>query len=68
VEVRELEVGDLFVWDLHAHYLHQLTNDRDDDRRFANHIATKDDNGRWRFHDPRPSPWNPYCDVRLVTI
>lgn len=69
--VIDLEAGDLFMWDVQPQYLHQMTDQRDpeDDRPFAHHIATLDDNGKWRFHlDGRGNKWNPYCNVTLITL
>lgn len=68
-QVFELDRGDVFLWERQPNYLHQMTDERDEnDSPIANNIATKNDDGKWRFHEPRPQNWNPYCDVKVVKI
>ncbi len=67
-EVRELDRNTLFVWNQQPDYLHQATDERDDNGSpIANHVATMSE-GEWRFHEPRPMNWNPYCTIRTVRI
>jgi hypothetical protein len=66
-QVWELGAGDLFIWDAWPDYLHQATDERDESSSpVANHIATKGEDGKWRFHDLRPNSWNPYCPVQVI--
>ena len=67
-EVRELDANILFIWHIQPDYLHQATDDRDENGSpIANHVATLS-NGNWRFHEPRPQKWNPFCTVRMVQV
>lgn len=69
MQVWELIADTLFVWDAQPHYLHQATDEKHEDGSpIANHIATRTDDGKWRFHGARPQKWNPYCYVREVSI
>lgn len=67
-EVHELTDGDLFTWYQSPGDLHQFTEQMDGDRPICKHIATRDGNGKWRFHEPREQPWNPYACVQLAAI
>jgi len=67
-EVHELTKGTHFVWDMHPHYLHEMTDERDENGSpIANHVMTQGDSG-WYAHEPRSQNWNPYCTVRIVKI
>ncbi len=67
-ELRDIGFNALFIWEMQPDYLHQTTDERDENGSLiCNHVATMT-NGTWRFHEPRSQNWNPYCGVRLKKV